>query len=156
LMFKHAIVALALLNGWGRLSEARAGHVPALDKSEIPSLEAVTAFRAVHDKSRNLFVRLFEADASADVAKNPVALFLVITNDAGGPDLQEHTWRLPSVAQIKNVSLNKSGIQISAIVDGPLNEQTGRLPEHREILNVAYSFAGGRLGDHIEVKISRP
>jgi hypothetical protein len=155
-MFKHAIVALVLLNACGRSSGALAGQVAALDESEVPSLAAITAFHALHDKSHDLFVRLCEADGSADVAKNPVALFLVITNDAGGPDLQEHTWRLSSVAQIKNVSLNKSGIQISAIVDGQLNEQTGRLPEHRETLNVAYSFTGGRLGDHIEMKTSRP
>lgn len=39
--------------------------------------------------------------------------------------------------------------------DGALNEQTGRLAEHSETLNVFYTFAKGQLSDHIQVQTSR-
>ena len=152
-MLKQAIVAFAVLHAWG--GTARADQVAALNESEIPRLAAITAFHSLTDKEHELSVRLVEAD-SVDVAKNPVTLFLVINNDAGGPDSQEHVWHLPAVADVTRFSLKKSGVQISARVDGALNEQTGRLSEHGETLSVSYSFAKGQWSDQILVKTSRP
>ncbi len=155
-MFKTATAVLALLCAWGMSQRVCAEELTALDETALPALTAVTGFHSLHDATNQLFFRLMEADASAAVARNPVALFLVISNDAGGPDLQEHVWRLPAVAAVKKFSLAKSGLQIAATVDGPVNEKTGRLPEHAENWVVTYSFVKKRLSEHITIRPARP
>ncbi len=152
-MPKKTIFAFALL-ALGSLA-SRAEQIAALGESEIPSVAAITGFHSLTDKEHALSFRLVEAD-SVDVAKNPVTLFLVITNDGGGPDEQGHVWRLPGVARVTHFSLIKSGVQISAKVDGMVDEQTGRLSEHGETLSVSYAFAKGQSSDQIRIKTSRP
>jgi hypothetical protein len=155
-MLKQVILAIAA--AIASLSPAGAQEeVALLPEQEIPSVAAVTGFHVIKDKPNQLFLRVIESDASADVANNPVTLFMVITNDAGGPDLQEHVWRLPQrIAQLKNVSLDKSALKISVIVDGPLDEKTGKAPEQSATIHVAYSWSKGMLNDKIRVRTSKP
>ena len=134
----------------------RAEEITALPDDNVPEITAVTGFHSFEDKKQTLFVRLIEADESADVAKNPVALFLVVTNDAGGPDLQVKVWPLPAVAAVRKATLTASGLRVSAAVDGMVDEKTGRLPERTETLTVRYTMEHGQLSDKIRVDRSQP
>src|SRR6266536_1520705 len=100
-----SIVTLNLEVGFG--SEI----VTALKEEETPGVTDISGFHSVHDKANDLDVRVLEADASADVARNPVALFLVITDNASGGEDQVHVWRLPSVSVVKESGSNQIGHQ---------------------------------------------
>jgi hypothetical protein len=131
--------------------------VSALKDEEIPGAKDITGFHSVQDKANKLELRVLEADASADVARNPVALFLVITDDAPGNEAQTYVWRFPKgVSVVKKLSATKSGLRILAVVDGPTDERTGRVPLQNEIVNVSYEFAKGVLSDKIRITTSHP
>ena len=146
-----------MLNAATLFVEGEEQEVTALQPDEVPGINEVSAFHSIKSKTNDLAVRVLEADGSATVARNPVELFLVITNDAGGPDLQQHVWRLPrGVADVKRITVDKSALNISAIVDGPLDEQTGRSQEQNAIIHIAYHWSNGILSDKISITTSGP
>ena len=62
---------------------------------------------------------MLEADGSASVAQDPIALFLVVTNNLTS-DLKEHLWRLPrGVARVRSLSETSCGVDVYVDVDGP-------------------------------------
>src|SRR5437763_5831259 len=74
--------------------------------AEWVTLAIITDFHQVFDKQNELEVRLLEADGSATVAMNPVALYVVITNSSSAADLQSHVWLLPQrVSKVTAVEL---------------------------------------------------
>ena len=149
-MLKRIVMTLSIVTlhvdfGFG------AEIVSALNEEEVPGVTGISGFHSVHDKANDLDVRVLKADVSEDVARNPVALFLVITDNAPGGYGQEHVWRLPSVSVVKKVAQTKSGINISVVWDGVADEKTGKFPTKNETINVSYSMANGILSDKIKV-----
>jgi len=130
--------------------------VAALKEEEIPPVTDISGFHSLHDKANDLDVRVLEADVSADVARNPVALFLVITDNASGGEGQVHVWRLPSVSIVKKLVQTKSGISITVMWDGVADEKTGKFPMKNETINVSYSMANEILSDKITVTAPSP
>lgn len=149
------IAAVVLLSALA--TAARAEELIALPDEEIPSLLAVSGFHSVEDKVNKLDVRLLEADGSADVAKNPVTLFVVVTDNAPADDSQTHAWRLPEgVSVVKRFTPGRNGADILALVDGQMNEKTGRFPEFDQVIHISYVFAKGVLSDKLKVSVSKP
>lgn len=93
--------------------------VAPIEGQEASTLGLLTAMRSMRHKKSGLEVRLLEADGSASVAQDPVALYLVVTNN-GTSDLQEHVWRLPrGVARVRSLSETVCGVDVRVEVDGP-------------------------------------
>ena len=127
----------------------------ALPKGEIPDISAVTGFHSARDKANQLEIRVLESDGSADVARNPVTLFLVVTDDPPGGDAQERVWRLPQgVSEVKKVTATGGGLKITAVVNGQMDERTGRFPRQNQIISIIYDFTKGVLSDKLRVTTS--
>jgi hypothetical protein len=84
LILKPLILVGAMLNAATLFVEGEEQEVTALQPDEVPGINEVSAFHSIKSKTNDLAVRVLEADGSATVARNPVELFLVITNDTGG------------------------------------------------------------------------
>jgi hypothetical protein len=111
------VVAALLLPGASGLRAAELDQGKLLDGKEWQALGLVTGFHSVRIKKPGLEARLIEADGSASVAENPVALYLVVTNN-GTSDLVERIWRLPrGVARVKRLSTSDCGVDVSVDVD---------------------------------------
>jgi hypothetical protein len=131
--------------------------VTALKTEDKPGIEDITGYHSTQDKTNNLELRVVEVDTSVDVARNPVVLFLVITDNGPGNDAQTHVWRLPmEVSEVTGLSAAKSLLKISAVVDDVMDQKTGRFPTRKETINVSYSMAQGKLSDRIAVAASSP
>jgi hypothetical protein len=111
-----AVVLAVLLSA----TVARAStDVAPIEGQEASTLGLLTAMRSMRHKKSGLEVRLLEADGSASVAQDPVALYLVVTNN-GTSDLQERVWRLPrGVARVRSLSETVCGVDVRVEVDGP-------------------------------------
>jgi hypothetical protein len=128
-----------------------------LKTEDKPGIEDITGYHSTQDKANNLELRVLEADMSVDVARNPVVLFLVITDNGPGNDAQTHIWRVPvEVSEVTGLSASKSALKISAVVDDVMDQKTGRFPTRKETINVTYSMAKGELSDRIAVAASSP
>jgi hypothetical protein len=68
------------------------GELPEGPEGKV--LGRVTGFHSVRHKKFGLEARLLEADGSPSVGENPVALYLVVTNN-GTSDLVERVWHMP-------------------------------------------------------------
>src|SRR5206468_2688357 len=111
-----------------------------------------TGYHSFFDKTHHWEVRVMEADGSITVAYNPLALFLVVTNNSSGGDLQEHIWRLPhGVEKLKNVSALESGLKISAFRLGLTDKKTQRAKLVPTIITIRYQVRNGLLADKIVV-----
>ena len=112
-------------------------------------LAIVTGLHAFRDDDAKLDVRLLEADGSATIAKNPIDLYLVVTNNSSAGDLQEHVWRLPiKVVAVSSVKLQRSGLVISA------RQETGTEPQEKRVvtISVTYHVTGSMVADQLEIK----
>jgi hypothetical protein len=88
-----------------------------IDGQQASILGMVTGIHSLRHKRSGLEVRVLEADGSASVAEDPIALFLVVTN--GTSDLGEHVWRLPrGVDRVRRLSETACGIDASVEIDG--------------------------------------
>jgi hypothetical protein len=93
-----------------------------LDGPEGKALSLVTGFHSVRHKKSGFEVRLLEADGSASVAQDPVALYVVVTNN-GASDLVERAWRIPrGVARVRGVSASDCGVEVRVDVDRPFSD----------------------------------
>ena len=80
-------------------------------------LGMITGYHSVVHKASGLEVRVLEADGSASVARDPVSLFVVVTNN-GTADLEEHVWRLPhGVERVRRLSPTSCGADVQVDVD---------------------------------------
>ena len=87
-----------------------------LDSPEWSALGVVTGFHSVSLKKAGLEARLVEADGSASVARDPVSLYLIVTN--GTADLVQRIWRVPrTVERIRKVSAAACGVDVAVDVD---------------------------------------
>jgi hypothetical protein len=131
--------------------------VTALKTEDKPGVEDITGYHSTQDKTNNLELRVLEADTSVDVARNPVVLFLVITDNGPGNDAQTHVWRVPmEVSEVTGLAAAKSALKISVVVDDVMDQKTGRFPTRKETITVTYSMAKGKLSNRITVAASLP
>jgi hypothetical protein len=116
---KAAFLALAFVGLMASMRSAWAAEESGelLEGPEWKILGLVTGFHSVHHKKSGLEVRLLEADGSASVAHDPVALYLLVTNN-GTADSVEHTWRLTrGVARVRGLSVTGCGVDVQVDVD---------------------------------------
>ena len=119
-------------------------------------LGIVTGYHSSFDKTRHWEIRLLEADGSATVAHNPIGLYLVVTNNSSGSDLQEHVWRIPhGIEKLQKVSSIESGLKISALRVGGIDEKTQRPKLVPMIITARYEVKNGALADEVFVGLTR-
>jgi len=142
--------ALLLALSFGVLlprSSSRAADASGAVLVEGPNWDAlglVTGFHAVTHKKSGFGVRLLEADGSASVAHDPVALYLVATNN-GTSDLVEKIWRLErGVAGVRGIKATGCGIDIRVHVDHLDSEGRVHVPDRR-ILHACFISPQGTL-----------
>ena len=112
-----AVVLGVLLSA--NVARGASTEVAPIEGQEASTLRSLTGMRSLRHKKSGLEVRLLEADGSPFVAQDPVALYLVVTNN-GTSDLKEHVWRLPrGVARVRTLSETVCGIDVRVVVDGP-------------------------------------
>jgi hypothetical protein len=94
-------------------------EVAPVDDTQARTLRLVTGYHSIRHKRSRLEVRFLEVDGSASVAQDPIALFLVVTNNLTS-DLKEHLWRLPrGVARVRSLYETTCGVDVDVDVDGP-------------------------------------
>jgi hypothetical protein len=122
-------------------------EIAPLQGQEVGLLGQVTGLRSVRHKKSGLEARLLEADGSSSVARDPIALFLVVTNN-GTSDLKEQVWRLPrGVARVRDLSPTACGVDARVDVDGP-GEPTPK-PVSR-VFHLCFLSAGGQLISNLQ------
>lgn len=136
-------VALSSFTGTVRAADH---DVQPLDGAEWKALGQVTGFHSLQHKKSGLEARLLESDGSASVAKNPISLFLVVTNNRTS-DLVERTWRIPvGVAKVRNLAVAKCGVNVSVDIDSSdSNRPTTKT------LRLCFLSTGGKLQDVLKV-----
>jgi hypothetical protein len=118
-------------------------------RAEWTSLGIITGFHHAFDKQNHFEVRLLEADGSATVALNPIAMYVVITNNSSAADLQQYVWRLPhGVRNVKRVRLVGLTLRIRAELDADPFDPSKSVGRE---LNVRYSVSNGVLNDTLWV-----
>lgn len=111
-------------------------------------------WESLRDRQTGFEVRLLEADGSATVALNPIAMYVVITNNSSGPDLQQHVWLLPHrVRSVKEVKLDGSEPRIRAEVDAD-PENPSKVANRQ--WNLGYDCSGGVLADALTITEQPP
>lgn len=95
------------------------------DKS-LYNFTHITGFHSHIDKQTGFEYRIIEVDGSATVAINPIYLYLIITNNSAGSDLQTKMLSLPKVSSIQKIKFSKTRptITIHASFDHPNNKPT--------------------------------
>ena len=138
--------ALCLLLSPSGASGASTDVVP-IEGKQADNLAMVTGVRSIVHKKSGFVVRLLEADGSASVAEDPIALFLVVTNDRTS-DWQGHVWRLPhGVERVRTLSLTACGVDANVEVDGP-DEPTPSRPSPKgvsRVFHLCFLTADGKL-----------
>jgi hypothetical protein len=126
-----------------------------LEGDRWQALELITGFHSVRHKKSGFEVRLLEADGSASVAQNPIALYLVVTNN-GTSDAVEHAWRLRrGVARVKGLVATKCGADVRVDVDRITSdgEVRGTMPR---ILQLCFLDSKGTLEKQLKVSEALP
>jgi hypothetical protein len=87
------------------------------EEPNVSALAMVTGFHRVNHKASGFEFRLLEADGSASVAWDPIALFVVVTNN-GTSDNEQRVWRLPrGVARVRSLVPTACGVDVRVDVD---------------------------------------
>ena len=111
---RFVVVTVGVVLCLSSVSRAEGNTVEPLQGKEWQSLALVTGFHSLSNRKLGFAMRVLEADGSTSIAENPVALFVVVTNQ-GTSDLDEHVWRLPvRVAQVRKVTGSRCGLEIAA------------------------------------------
>jgi len=86
-------------------------------RGDLDTYQAITAFHNLFLEEPGLEFRVLESDASATVAKDPITLFLVVTNNEGA-DYVGGTWELPfRVSRFLDLGHDEHAVVIVAEVD---------------------------------------
>lgn len=114
---------------------------------EASALGQVTGIHSVQHRRSKLEARLLEADGGSSVARDPIALFLVVTNN-GTSDRQEHVWRLPrTVARVRTLSETTCGIDVRVDVDGAHEPRPKAVPR---LLHLCFLATDGHLSTELQ------
>ncbi len=86
---------------------------------DLDPLQMISGFHSLFDKATGFEYRLLEIDGSATVAMNPVCLYLVVTNNSPGDELQSMMVQLRQVSSIEAIRLTDQPgkIEIDAAID---------------------------------------
>ena len=147
---QQKLKTIACLAAVGLLLSPAAVHGESAEIAPLAGHEAgllgvVTGLHSVRHKKSGLEARLLEADGSGSVAHDPIALFLVVTNN-GTSDLKEHVWRLPrGVARVRGLSETACGVDASVEVDRPGNP-TPKEPSRSPFLVSSTCASSRRMG----------
>jgi hypothetical protein len=121
-----------------------------LDGKEWQALALITGFHAVHNKKAGFDARLLEADGSATVAQDPVALFVVVESGET-PNVIVHSWRLPrGVARVRGFAATECGAKVRVDVDRITAEGEVRGTTPRT-LRLCFLAADGRVQERLRV-----
>jgi hypothetical protein len=138
------------------ISSVRAQDSVAALNEEWQILGMITGYHSFFDETRHWEIRVLEADGSATVARNPIDLFLIVTNNSSGSDLQEHVWRLPhGIEKLQKVSPIHSGLKISAMRVGGIDEKTQKAKLVPMIITARYEVNNGALSNQVVVGLTR-
>lgn len=122
--------------------------------SEWATLAIITDFHHAFDMKNQFEVRLLEADGSATVAMNPIAMYVVITNSSSVADLRNYVWLLPfRASKVKSVQLKAPILEIRAEVDADPFDPSKRA---EKIISVRYSVSHGVLSDTLSMNEGSP
>jgi hypothetical protein len=142
-------VSIALvLWAYSAIAADRDGEL--LDAPRWGVLGAITGFHSVRHRKSGLEARLLEADGSASVAEDPVALYLVVTNN-GTSDRVERIWRIPrGVVKVKGLVETPCGTDVRVEVDRISRDGlvTGTTPK---ILRLCFLSSTGTLQAQLKV-----
>ena len=129
--------------------------VAPLSQKEWAPMGMVTALHAVSNKRAGLELRLIEADGSRSVALDPVALFVVAT-DQDTTDRSQHIWRLPrTVARVRKVWSTVCGMDIAVDVDKP-GSSPGAVRQRPLTLKTCFLDAKGQLESNLQMSEEAP
>ena len=86
---------------------------------EFDNFSTITGFRSHFDKNSGFEFRIIEVDGSSSVVRDPIYLYLVITNNSVGDDLQSRILRLPQVSKINKIQFLDATqtIEVDALFD---------------------------------------
>lgn len=121
---------------------------------EFQLLEMVTGLHTKLDKQGYEF-RIIEMDGSATVGLNPIYLYLVVTNNLSGDDLQSKIVQLPQVSEIKKVEFLEGDKKI--VIDVVWDLLSGDVSQPRKeagVIEVWVPIQNGKLPEDIHVKVS--
>jgi hypothetical protein len=142
------VACLALLSSTCPVWAVEFGE--SLAEKEWEALGLVTGYHSVHHKESGLEARLLEADGSASVAWDPVALYLVVTN-SGTSHRVQRIWRVPrGVARVRGFVATSCGADVRIEVDrissdGLVNGTTSKA------LRLCFLSADGQLQPRLTV-----
>lgn len=139
------VVALTMFGTGFQSAHGRSQETTPLPE-QWNKLAMITGFHSVANTKTGLAIRVLEADGSASVAENPIALFIVATN-GGTRDLKEHIWRLPEgVERVKKVVKSNCGVDIQAEVDSGEDSAAGR---KLTVIKACFVKANGELDSRL-------
>ena len=122
-----------------------------LDGKDWQALALITGFHSVQNKKAGFHARLLEADGSATVAWDPVALFLVVRSGET-PNTVVHTWRLArGVARVRGFVATKCGADVRVDVDRFDSEGEGH-GTRPSTLHLCFLGADGKLQERLRVR----
>lgn len=118
--------------------------------SPAETADDITGFHSHFFKADGLEFRLLEADHSITVARNPLYVFAIITNNASGPDLIFRRWDNPiHVSRIDKVVPIQGGLRVHAWRDDLSDQRHPK--EIKGTFDLIYHYEDGRLDERLEV-----
>lgn len=124
-------------------------EIAAMNDAQANTLSMVTGYHSLAHKRSKLQVRILEDDGSSSVARDPISLYLIVTNN-GTSDHQGHVWSLPrSVARYRSMSETSCGVDVRVDVDGP--EEPNPKPRLR-LLHLCFLSTDGHLSATLQFR----
>ncbi len=119
-------------------------------QKEFDSFRLITGFYKHFDKDIGFEFRILEVDGSATVAMDPIYLYLVVTNNSFGDDLQSTIVTLPKVSAIKQVRFFEQPhkIKIEVFLD---RIEGGTVPA---TIDISVPIKGGQLPEVIDTSVN--
>lgn len=123
-------------------------------EKELDHLQWVTGFHSLFEKASGFEFRVLEMDGSATVARDPIYLYFVATNNSSGDDLQSVMVKLPGVSKMEKVRLadQPGKILIDASLDR-FNEEGSRIGETPVTMTISCPIHDKKLPEVIDVKV---
>ena len=120
-------------------------------------MELITGLHTHFNKDAGFEYRIIEVDGSSTVAFNPISLYLVVTNNSSGDNLQSRMVTLPRVSAIKRVRFTdeRSIIHVDVMLERQNDDGTQTFTRPATIV-IAVPVKEGRLPKVIDVVVDQP
>ena len=79
---------------------------------------------------------------------------MAVSLEAAPQPILGKTIRPTRVSQ--KLTVTQGAARILSVVDGQMDEKTGRFPSQNQVINITYDFSKGVLSDKIKVATSKP